>query len=109
MTGVEKLERIELIFKSAGQFGIGWKEADEIIELRKGIKVSDWFKWIGEDDSGLEKFYKYMGFDNTPGGRWNQNLQDAISGGYVKMYDYRQYGKFFYRIKLTAKGKKLLV
>ena len=64
--------------------------------------------YLGEDDSGLEAFYKIFGFEIFPGGRRNEKLYAAINGGYVKMYDYRQYGRYFYRIKLTAKGKKLI-
>lgn len=108
MTGVEKLGQIDEIMKSAGQFGLGWKEAEMIQELRKDIKVSDWFIWSGEADTSLEKFYKMMGFDNHPLGRINQKLNQAIDQGFVKMYDYKQHGRYFWRIKLTAKGKKLL-
>ena len=108
MTGVEKIRRIEEITKAAGPMGLKYREADEIKELRADIKVSDWFMYLNDDDSGLEAFYKVFGFDVFPGGRRNPKLDAAITDGYVKMYDYRQYGRYFYRIKLTAKGKKLI-
>lgn len=109
MTGIEKVARIVKIQESANNvFGIGYKEAEEIRELREGIKVSDWFKFINDDDSSLEKFYKVFGFNTFAGGRINQKLQEAVNGGYVKMYQVRNYGRYTDRIKLTAKGKKLI-
>jgi hypothetical protein len=109
MTGVEKIKMISTILEKAGKFpGLTCKDAEEIRELREGIKVSDWFKWLDEDESSLEKFYKVFGFTATAGGRMNKKLQEAVDGGYVKMYQVKQYGRYFDRIKLTAKGKKLL-
>ena len=109
MTGIEKIDRINKILESAGKFpGLTYTDCEEIRELREGIKVSDWFKWLGDTESGLEKFYKVFGFETDAGGRYNKKLQDSVDGGYVKMYQVRQYGRYFNRIKLTAKGKKLI-
>lgn len=109
MTGVEKLERIESILKKAGKFpGLNWMEADEIKELRKDIKVSDWFIFSGEDETSIEKFYKYMGVNVCYDSRMNPKLEAAIEAGYVRRYQTRDYGRYFTWIKLTAKGKKLI-
>lgn len=109
MTATEKLDRIKVLTdKAKTVFGMTWQEADEIEELRKGLKVSDWFLWIGETEGSLECFYKIMGFETRPLGRWHQGLQDAINSGYVTTYDYKQHGRYHWMVKLTRTGKRLL-
>ena len=110
MTGVEKIKRIDEILENAKKhLGLKYWEADEIQELRKGIKVSDLFIFLDADECSIDKFYKYFP-DESPSreGRRNSKLDAAVSAGYVRYFDYSRYGRIHFRIKLTAKGKKLL-
>lgn len=108
MTGIEKIERILEIKKSARGIGLTYKDADEITELRNGLKVSDWFRYLEDDDTGIEPFYDVFGFTTTYSAKTNKQLEKAIADGYVRMYQTKRYGMWITRIALTTKGKELM-
>lgn len=111
MTGVEKLCRIQSILTKSDLFRT-YKDEEEIVELRKDIKVSDFFKWLsssGDDMCKEEKLLKLMGADDgNCTARWNTKLEAAIENGYVKRQTVKSYGRYTKWISLTSKGRKLI-
>jgi len=108
MTVNEKFSRLETLLKL--RWPTYW-EADEIKELRQGLKVSDFFKWLHEvkDETRCSPDYlrSIMGTD-TQGWKGNTKLEAAIESGYVKRYSVRKYSRDIYYIELTRKGEALI-
>lgn len=110
MTGTEKLKRITEIQDHAKKsMGLKYWEADEIMELRKDLKVSDLFLFLNDDECSVDKFYRYFPDESqSREGRKNSKLDAAVAAGYVKYCDYTSHGRIHFMIRLTAKGRKLI-
>lgn len=108
MKGFEKVARIEELTKVPM---ITFKEANEIAELRQGLKVSDFFYWLRnvkqEFRCSPDCFYKLMGSD-TKGFKSSARLQAAIEAGFVKSYSVRKYSMDIRYIELTRKGEQVM-
>ena len=111
MTGMEKLDRIQELLNKGDLFRT-YKDCEEIADLRKGLKVSDFFIWLASkgDESCMEKkLFRMMGTDaGNCTASWNTMLEEAINGGYVKRQTVRDHGKYSTWISLTRKGRKTI-
>ena len=111
MTPIERLSRMDELLNNSLVFG--YREAAEFAELRKGIKITDFFRWMEHKKEQYrcspDYLYKYLGatiLDRDC--RLNPALEAAIKGGYVTRYQQKKFGRYFTYVELTKKGRKLI-
>ena len=99
MTKMDRIARIDAIDTRFVTYEI----AEEIAELREGIKLSDLFDYKGADEIRIDFARKILGRDEA-----EKVAKMAVDGGYISVENVRLHGAYINYYRLTKIGRNAL-